>query len=83
MFPVRVAVRLRVCLAQSDRGASLWSLIAYDKYGMSVAIAERLAVGPVILFSGIGARCVRKSPFVRGRPSKNGAGEKFWPVFGP
>ena len=50
---------------------------------MSVAIAERLAVGPVILFSGIGARCVRKSSFVRGRPPKNGVGEKFWPVFGP
>ena len=28
VFSVRVAVRLRVCLAQSDRVASSWSLIA-------------------------------------------------------
>ena len=48
---------------------------------MLVAIAERLAVGPVILFSGIGARCVRKSSLVRGNPPKTGVGEEFWPVF--
>ena len=50
---------------------------------MSVAIAERLAVGPAILFSSIGARCIRKSSFVSGRPPKNGVREEFWPVFGP
>ena len=44
---------------------------------MSVAIAERLAVGPAILFSGIGARCVRTSSFVRGSPPKNGVGKVF------
>ena len=49
---------------------------------MSVAIAERLVVGPVILFSGIGARCVRKSSFVTGSPPKTGVGEEFWSVFG-
>ena len=50
---------------------------------MSVATTERLALGPAILFRGIGARCVRKSSFVRGSPLKNEAGEEFWPVFGP
>ena len=47
-------------------------------YGhLSVAIAEGLAVGPVIRFSGIGARYVRKSSFVRGSPPKTGVGEEF------
>ena len=50
---------------------------------MSAGFAGRLAVWPAILFNGIGARCVRKSSFVRGSPHKNGVGEEFWPVFGP
>ena len=32
-------------------------------------------VGPVICIGGIGARCVRKSSFVRGSPLKTGVGE--------
>ena len=84
MLPVRVAVRLRVCLAQLDREASLWLLIAYDNYGLSVAIAEGLAVGPIVRFKGASERGAFENRLLSGgSPPKIGVGEEFWPVFGP
>ena len=41
---------------------------------------EASAVGPALRFSGIGARCVRKSSFVRGSPPKTQVGEGFHSV---
>ena len=38
------------------------------------------AVGPIMRLSGIGARCVRKSSFIRGSLPKNRVEEGFRPV---
>ena len=50
--------------------------------GSLVGITEVSVVGLAMRLSGIGARCVQKSSFVRGSPPKTGVREVFQPVPG-
>ena len=45
------------------------------QHGSSVGAAKGRVVGPFICGAGIGARCVRKSSFVKGSPTKTGVAD--------